>query len=442
MKISGWGNYPKIESNLLFFKGIEDLKQKMEALDHFVVRGSGLSYGDSSLNTNAISTLKFNRILDFDERKGIITAESGVCLKDITEAVILKGWFLSVTPGTKFITVGGAIASDVHGKNHHEMGTFSDHIRSMEIMLPDGQVFACSRSENHDLFRATCGGMGLTGIILNATIELKMIETAYIKQGYKRARNIDELIDLFEQFKDVSYSIAWVDCLSTKPNMGRGILIFGEHATKEDLGKLNGSKRPLFIGRKPTLRVPFEFPRFALNPFLGKTFNCLFFQSKSTIVETLIVNYDSFFYPLDRIHNWNRIYGNRGSTEYQLVFPNESSREGLKAVLNRIDNSGFHVFLAGLKLFGKQNDNLISCPMHGYTLALEFPIKKGLFQFLDDLDKLVLEYGGRLYLSKDVRMNDMMFRETYIHSDQFIKLKRSLDKHDKFQSLQSKRLKI
>jgi hypothetical protein len=183
-----------------------------------------------------------------------------------------------------------------------------------------------------------------------------------------------ELIDLFEQYKDVSYSIAWVDCLSPKPNLGRGILIFGEHASREDIDRGNGSRKSLFISRKPSLRVPFEVPRFALNPFLGKTFNCLFFHSKSTIVNTVMVDYDSFFYPLDRIHNWNRIYGTSGSTEYQVVFPKDSSREGLKSLITRLNNSGFNVFLAGLKLFGKQNDNLLSFPMHGYTLSLEFPI--------------------------------------------------------------------
>ena len=442
MKISGWGNYPRIESDLSFFKSVEDLKQKIETTGPFIVRGSGLSYGDSSLNKNTISTLKFNRILDFDEKQGIITCESGVRLKDIIEAVILKGWFLSVTPGTKFVTVGGAVASDVHGKNHHKAGAFSDYIRSMDIMLPDGQIITSSRSENYDLFKATCGGMGLTGIILHVTFALKRIETAYIKQGYKKARNLHELIDLFEQVKDVSYSIAWVDCLSRKPNMGRGILIFGEHATRKDLEKLDVSKKPLFIKKKAKLSVPFKFPNYTLNGFFGKIFNCFFFRKHSNAINTSIVDYDSFFYPLDRIRNWNRIYGPRGSAEYQLVFPKDSSRKGLKAVLDRINNSGIHVFFAGLKLFGRGNDNLISFPMHGYTLSLEFPISKGLFQFLNDLDRLILEYGGRLYMSKDVRMSGMMFRKTYINSDRFIKFKQTLDKSNKLQSLQSKRLEI
>lgn len=442
MKISGWGNYPRIESDLSSFKSVEDLKQNIKTIRPFIVRGSGLSYGDSSLNKNTISTLKFNRILDFDEKQGIITCESGVLLKDIIEIVILKGWFLSVTPGSKFVTVGGAVASDVHGKNHHKAGAFSDHLRSMDIMLPDGRIITCSRSENHDLFKATCGGMGLTGIILNVTFALKRIETAYIKQGCKKARDLDELIDLFEQFKNVSYSIAWVDCLSRKPNMGRGVLIFGEHATRKDLEKLGVSKKPLFIKKTAKLSIPFEFPNFALNEFSGKTLNRLFFHRHSDTINTSIVDYDSFFYPLDRIRNWNRIYGHRGSTEYQFVLPEESSREGLKAVLDRINNSKINVFFAGLKLFGRGNDNLISFPMHGYTLALDLPINKGLFQFLNDLDRLILEYGGRLYMSKDVRMSGMMFRKTYINSEKFINFKQMLDKSNKLQSLQSKRLGI
>ena len=442
MKISGWGNYPRIESDLLFFKSVEEVKQKINSMGSFIPRGSGLSYGDSSLSENTVSTLEFNRILYFDEQQGIITCEAGVRFKDIIEAVILKGWFLSVTPGTKFVTVGGAVASDVHGKNHHKVGTFSDHVLAIDIMLPDGHVVTCTRSENHDLFKATCGGMGLTGIILTATFALKRIETAYIKQTCKKARNLDELIDLFEQFKDVSYSIAWVDCLSRNINLGRGILILGEHATRKDIENLEISKKPLAVRKKPELNIPLMFPNFTLNWFSGKVFNNFFFSRNSHKAGSSIVDYDSFFYPLDRVHNWNRVYGHRGSTEYQFVLPKESSREGLMEIFDKINKSKIYSYFAGLKLFGKGNDNYLSFPMYGYTLALEFPVAKGLFELLADLDKLVLEYGGRLYISKDMRMSGMMFRKTYINSEKFQIYKQKLDKGNKLQSLQSKRLGI
>ncbi|HOP47954.1 MAG TPA: FAD-binding oxidoreductase, partial [Desulfobacteraceae bacterium] len=349
MRISGWGNYPKIESDLSYFKSVDELKELVANREHFIARGAGLSYGDSSLSKNTISTLEFNRILAFDEKQGIITCEAGVHFKDVIKAVILKGWFLSVTPGTKFVTVGGAVASDVHGKNHHKVGTFSDHVLAIDIMLPDGQVVTCSKSENHDLFKATCGGMGLTGIILTATFTLKRIETAYIKQAYKRAGNLDELINLFEQFRDVSYSIAWVDCLSKRSKLGRGILIYGEHATRKDLEEFHVSRKPLFIKKETKLSIPFEFPNFALNWFLGKTFNCLVFHKHSNTINTSIVDYDSFFYPLDRVHNWNRVYGHRGSTEYQFVLPKESSREGLMAIFDKINKSKIYSYFAGLK---------------------------------------------------------------------------------------------
>ena len=338
--------------------------------------------------------------------------------------------------------LGGAIASDVHGKNHHKDGSFSDHLISMDVMTSDGKAVTCSKTVNADLFKATCGGMGLTGIILNASFKLKRIETAYIKQTTIKAINIDETMDLFEKHGNFTYSVAWIDCLSKKENLGRSILMLGEHADSGDIKDLKVSKNALALKKKTALNIPVKFPNSILNSATARCFNFLYYHKHPDGIHESIVDYDSFFYPLDSIRNWNRIYGSRGFTQYQFVLPYDMSKEGLKKILTIISNSGRGSFLAVLKLFGKKNDNLLSFPMEGYTLALDFPITPGLFPFLDSLDKIVLDYGGRLYLSKDARMGRDMFIRGYEGAGRFIIAKHRLDKNNKFQSFQSKRLGV
>ncbi|GAX63006.1 dehydrogenase [Candidatus Scalindua japonica] len=442
MKLSGWGNYPVIDADIKKFSTDNGLKEHLRDKHPLITRGSGRSYGDSSLNKNIISLLSLNSIHDFDENNGTIKCDAGVSLDKIIDKCILKGWFLSVTPGTKFITVGGAIASDVHGKNHHKEGSFSDYIVSMDIMLPGGMIIRCSRVANYHLFLATCGGMGLTGIILNAVIRLKRIETAYIKQKTIRARNIYEMMELFEQYNNFTYSIAWIDCLSKGEKSGRGILMLGEHATTKDMKKSDISQNLLKIKKKKRFNIPFMFPDFTLNKLTVKIINVLIYNKHSKKAEDSIVDYDSFFYPVDGIHNWNRIYGKRGFTEYQFVLPKNACKDGIIKILRKVNESKMGSFFAGLKLFGKENANLISFPMEGFTLALDFPISSELFAFLDQLDEIVTDYGGRLYLTKDARMSAEMFKKSYNKSEEFIIYKHKLDKENQFQSLQSKRLNI
>ncbi len=438
MKISGWGNYPKIEAHVVKAGSAEKIQEFLNATDVFIPRGLGRSYGDSSLNNNILSTLNLNRMLSFDEKKGILSCESGVHLKDILEVFVPRGWFLPVTPGTKFVTVGGALASDVHGKNHHKEGSFSDHLVSMEILTSEGKSLTCSKSDNSDLFKTTCGGMGLTGIILNAAFKLKRIETAYIRQTTLKTKNLEETMDFFEKYGNVTYSVAWIDCLAKKDNLGRSILMLGEHAAFGDMK--SGTGNALVLPKKKHMNIPASFPNFVLNPLTAKCFNVLYYHKHSNTKSESMVDYDSFFYPLDSIYNWNRIYGSRGFTQYQCVLPFNMSKKGLREILTKISDSGIGSFLAVLKLFGKGNDNLLSFPMEGYTLALDFPISSGLFTFLEEMDKIVLDYGGRLYLSKDVRMRKEMFINSYSNAGEFISAKRLLDTGNKFQSLQSERL--
>lgn len=438
MKISNWGNYPVIDAEYKSFYTEEQLGTLLKESDECIARGLGRCYGDSALSSTIISTTRFNHMLSFDEETGLLECEAGVSLEEILDVFVARGWFLPVTPGTKFVTVGGAIASDVHGKNHHVSGSFSNQIVSMDVMTSDGKVHSCTKSKNKKLFWGTCGGMGLTGVILRASFHLIPIESAYIRQETIKAKNLDEIMDIFEESVEWTYSVAWIDCLASGENQGRSIMMRGEHAT---LDELKGDKKaaPLSLPEKRKLNVPFNFPSFALNTWSVKAFNELYYRKAPSGKTESIIGYDTFFYPLDAIHNWNRIYGKRGFTQYQFVLPKETSKEGLKRILDVIAASGQGSFLAVLKLFGKQDD-LLSFPKEGYTLALDFPITPTLFELFEELDRLVLEHEGRLYLTKDVRMDAAMMEKGYDKLEEFKAIKEQMDKRSLFHSLQSKRV--
>lgn len=433
--VTNWGKYPIITAKEKSFTQKDELSVFLKEESDIIARGLGRCYGDASLGDSIISTLKYDKVLYFDIKTGEIECEAGVSLADILGFVVPKGWFLPVTPGTKFITVGGAIASDVHGKNHHVEGCFSKHVSEMNILLADGSFVSCSSTHNKDLFEATCGGMGLTGIILSAKFQLKKIQTAYISQKQIKAKNLEEIIDLFQQYKDSTYSMAWIDCLKGGKQFGRSIMMAGEHALLDEVKKEN----PLILPHKMKLTMPFNLPGFVLNTFSVKAFNFLFYQKNIKKVIENVIPYEPFFYPLDAILEWNRMYGRAGFVQYQFVLPLENSHKGLKDILSRIRKKGMGSFLAVLKLFGKQ-DSLISFPMEGFTLALDFPIKKGLFDFLDELDKIVLDYGGRIYLTKDARMKPEVFWQSYPYLEKFIRIIEKYNPDYKFSSMQTKRL--
>jgi decaprenylphospho-beta-D-ribofuranose 2-oxidase len=436
--VANWGNYPVVEAEKLSFKTVRELCE-MTRSGSFIARGNGACYGDASLNAQTIlSTLKFDNILQFDEQKGIITCQTGITFDTLLNFLIPKGWFLPVTPGTKYITLGGAVASDIHGKNHHVDGSFGNHILNMELLLASGEVVSCNKENNPDLFMATCGGMGLTGVVLVVTFRLKKIETAYINQVSIKARNLDEIFDLFEKYKDTTYSVAWIDCLQGGSSLGRSLLMVGEHAKRADT---NVTELLRYIGSEQKLSVPITFPNFVLNKYSIKLFNFFFYYKQFKKIQKSIVTFDKFFYPLDFIKKWNRMYGNRGFVQYQFVLPLENSRVGLHKILEEINQQGMGSFLAVLKLFG-ESEGLMSFPMKGYTLALDFPIRDGLFDFLDKLDKIVLQQGGRIYLTKDARMKKEMFWQTYPNVEKFKNILKKYNPDFKWKSLQSDRLQI
>lgn len=436
--IANWGNYPVIEADVKPFTLVRELQNKLSRSNETIARGMGRCYGDAALSSTVFSTLHFNHILSFDESNGMMEVESGITLDAILDFIVPKGWFLPVTPGTKFITIGGAVASDVHGKNHHTEGSFRHHVIDLDVMLHDGDVITCSPTQHSDLFQATTGGMGLTGIITRVKFQLKKIETAYIKQKIIKAKNLTEIIELFETHSQYTYSVAWIDCLKTGAGFGRSILMLGEHAKRNELPDLL-QKDPLSLPKKKSLSLPFFLPSFLLNRYTVSAFNFLYYHKMRKKEINNIVSYEPFFYPLDAIQHWNKGYGKKGFVQYQFVLPLEA-REGLVEILRKINGNGHASFLAVLKIFG-EDESLISFPMKGFTLALDLPVRDRLFPFLNELDKLVLQYGGRIYMSKDARMKPEVFFKGYPQADRFLSIIHQYNP-GKFVSMLSKRLQI
>ena len=427
-KVTNWGNFPVVEKEVKSEDSLQKIKDFVKSNNEIIARGNGRCYGDASLSEHIFSTKRLNKFISFDRLNGIIECESGVLLADILEVVVPQGYFLYVTPGTKFISVGGAIASDVHGKNHHAEGCFSEYVIEFSLLNENGEVLKCSREENSEKFWSTIGGMGLTGIILSAKFKLKNIETAYIRQESIKAENLDEIFKLFEESEFWTYNVAWIDCLQTGKNIGRSIMMRGEHAFKHQLPK-KLQENPLRLKKKFSPTVPFYFPNFVLNNLTVKLFNLLYFNKQRSKEIKNYIDYETFFYPLDAVNDWNKIYGKTGFIQYQMVIPKEKGKEGMKRILETIAKSGNGSFLAVLKLFGKDNPEAYnSFPFEGYTLALDFKVNSKLKNLVEKLDAIVEEFGGRIYLTKDSMSKSSL--TNYLQNVQ----------NPKFVSLQHKRI--
>ncbi|MEW6077924.1 MAG: FAD-binding oxidoreductase [Thermodesulfobacteriota bacterium] len=429
MLLSGWGRYPRVEAQGSFYETEDEAAALVSAGHPWIAHGAGGSYGDSALNREVIFTRHYHRLIDLDEGRGIIRCAAGMTLAEIIDRTLPRGWFLKVTPGTRKITVGGAIAADVHGKNHHQQGCFSSSVLSFRLMLPDGRIMTCGRQENPDLFRATCGGMGLTGLVLDAALRLVRVNSAFIRERTIRCRGLNEILENLEHHQAVPYSVAWVDCLEKN---GRGLVMLGEHADDGDL-----SRPP-----PRSLSVPERFPSPLLNRFSVRLFNRLYFLAAGPSARTRRVSLDQFFYPLDRLDSWNRLYGPSGFIQYQFVLPDEAGTAGLRAVFGKMRDENVGPFLGVLKLFGPANDNPLSFPLKGCSLALDFPMHPRLFPFLDELDAIVIAHGGRHYLAKDARMKAGVFERGYPEAKNFRNIRQRYGLTEKINSLQSLRLHI
>ena len=432
MKMHGWGRYPVVNAEVYAPGTQGEFKTRLSVSTDagLTPRGLGRSYGDSSLGEHMLSSRRINHFLAFDSATGVLQCEAGVSLSDVLDVFVPEGWFLPVTPGTQFVTIGGAIASDVHGKNHHVAGCFCDHVEHLDILVDTERIIRCSPQEHPDLLHATCGGMGLTGMILSAAIRLKPIRNAFIDQTTFKARNLEESLDLFNIYADAPYSVAWIDCIAGGRSLGRSLLMTGDHAVEGTL-TLNSKSR---IG------LPIDMPSMLLNRHSIKAFNTLYYNRIKGVSVKSHVHYEPFFYPLDSISDWNRMYGKNGFTQYQFVIPQAAGHEAMAAILQTIVASGKGSFLAVLKVFGKQNDNLLSFPVEGYTLALDFKIESDLFPLIDRLDAMVLDYNGRIYLTKDARMSPLTFRSSYRKCDAFQAVRNTYGTSGRFISHQSKRL--
>lgn len=441
MKLSGWGRYPVLEARTHRPRSVDALRDLVLSEPNLIARGNGRAYGDSAINTSAtIETRHINRMIAFDPASGQLVAEAGVLLGDIIAAFLPRGWFPMVTPGTKFVTLGGAIATDVHGKNHHKDGSFRTCVDWIDVMGPDGEIRRCSTQDDATLFDHTLGGMGLTGIILRAAIYLRPVETAWICQKTIPAQNLKAAMVAFEASQDATYSVAWIDCLGTGGNLGRSLVMLGEHATRNDLS-LDKAQAPFQIKPKRKLSVPIDFPGLALNSLTVRAFNALYYWAGARKTGEKLVDWDSYFYPLDAILGWNRIYGRKGFAQFQCALPLDRSEAGLTALLAEIAKAGSGSFLAVLKRFGKQ-DSAFSFPMEGYTLALDFPVTTKTLALLERLDRITIDHGGRFYLAKDSRMSATTLRASDPRAADFHAHRDSHGFTSRFRSAQSERLAL
>lgn len=414
-----WGRYPTYDADVRPLHWQDEFPRIIDGVHHGALPvGMGRSYGDVCLlkDGTLVKTTGMNRLLGFDPATGVLTAEAGITLAQILDFAVPRGFFLPVTPGTKYVTLGGAIANDIHGKNHHVAGTFGCHVPQFELVRSDGTRLRCSPAENPDLFSATIGGMGLTGVITWAQLRLKPIVSRKVDYQGIQFHGIDEFLDLTAQSQNIEYTVSWIDVTSTGKNFARGIFMQGDHS------QVPGELKP---SSEPKLTFPLELPGWVLNGASVGLFNTLFFNKQMKPRVSALQDYEPFFYPLDAVLKWNKMYGKRGLLQFQYVIPWEHAREGTIAILHEVARSGLASFLAVLKAFGDvPSPGMMSFPKPGITLALDFPIKpEKSFALFDRLAEMTHEFGGRLYPAKDARMTAPQFQAFYPQWPQFARFK-------------------
>jgi hypothetical protein len=411
--IAGWGNYPRIKAEIKSASDLSQVIDRIKSQSNIIARGNGRSYGDAALSTTVLSTLHLNRIVQFDIDKGTFTAESGVLLKNVLDLIVPQGYFLPVTPGTQYITLGGAIAADIHGKNHPFLGSFSNHVLKFDMIDEKGTLITCSPYQNSSLFWNTCGGMGLTGIIIKATVQLMKIKSSFLKIKKTSLVGLEALLDHFRLHSQDGYSVAWVDTTAQENNKIKSIHTFGQHLNAIELPAPIKNKA-LQLKSTPIFEIPFVCPSFTLNQGVLKVFNHYYFAKNSGTESNQIEHFNSFFFALDAIGSWYRLYGPKGFLQYQFVLPYDQCQHGFDKVFQKVRVCGEPVFLAVLKMLGESHpDSIMSFAMPGYTLALDFKYSQKTLNLLNDLDKIVLDFGGRVYLAKDARMQAKIFKATY-----------------------------
>jgi|TARA_B100001964_G_scaffold52654_1_gene59622 FAD/FMN-containing dehydrogenase len=431
--LSGWGNNINIESNIYFPKNDEDISNlfSQDKILNLIPRGLGRSYGDCSLAENVISLKDYKKFINFDNQLGIIECSANCSLSELLKLIVKKSWFFNVTPGSKFVTIGGAIASDVHGKNHHLDGSFSDYVISFKIITGEGILYNCDKKENSDLFHATCGGMGLTGIIVSAKIKLLKIKSKFINTQIIKTKNLKDTILKFKELKNQKYLVAWIDALSKNESIGRSVIFIGNHSDDGNLELLQRKK----------IKIPSIFPGFILNQYTIKLFNktyYFFHRNKKKFKQSL----DNFFYPLDNINNWNNLYGKNGFIQIQVLIEKEDSEKIIGEILKFFQEKNQFSFLSTIKELGSGNANYLSFPCGGYTLTLDLKMNGNLKDVYREFELLLKNYKTKIYLTKDSLMSEQYFKNTYKNFNKFIEIKEKYDPSKLISSFQSRRLGI
>ncbi|MCK1713754.1 MULTISPECIES: FAD-binding oxidoreductase [unclassified Bradyrhizobium] len=436
--LSGWGRFPVVDSDVLRPRSFEAVGEAVAAVSGCVARGNGRAYGDAGIGAvRTIAMRAFDRVRSFDSATGRIRLEAGVLLSDLIDTFGPRGFLPFVVPGTRFVSVGGAIAADVHGKNHHCEGGFGRYVDSILLRTGQGETIEASREQNADAFFATVGGMGLTGVILEAAIRLRPVETGWIRERVVSAADLDAAMRALDASDSATYSVAWIDCAAGGSNLGRSLIYLGEHAGADELV---GSAERFPVGQDSGLAMPIDFPSMTLNRYSIRAFNELYYRMGARRAGgSHVVSLFPYFFPLDSIGGWNRIYGKRGFLQHQCVIPEKGARDVLGEILARVAKRGDASFLAVLKKLG-QGDGILSFPLPGYTLALDFPLRGEILNFLDEIDRLVVAAGGRLYLAKDARQSRATFEAGYPALKRFNAIRKSLDPAGNIRSKLSQRL--
>lgn len=441
--LSGWGHFPAVTTDVQRPEQLRILPELLAGSHPLIARGLGRSYGDEAVCSQGSTVLmtRLNRFLALeepDQAGATLRCEAGVSFAEIIDHLLPRGYFLPVTPGTKFITVGGAIANDVHGKNHHGDGSFASCLVDFELLLPSGDQIRCSRTEHPDVFWATLGGIGLTGIVIEARLRLRRVPSAYLTVQYLRSRNLAETVDLFRSTDAAErYSVAWVDCLARGSGAGRAVLMNGDHTPVSELpAPLRAA--PYVVHRPRPKTVPVTPRRSVVNRFTTTAFNALYYAAHPT--RKTVVDYNRFFYPLDGVQNWHRIYGATGFVQCQAVFPEEEGPRALAEMLARLAEARKPSFLAVLKRMGEASGGLLSFPRRGWTLAVDISVTRDLPPFMDALHERILGYGGRVYLAKDATLSARLFERMYPEADAFASVRDRCDPGHRLSSAMSMRL--
>lgn len=443
-RLAGWGRLPVADAPQACPSTKSELSSAWAASGCRISRGLGRAYGDAAIPAAggfALSALGLSKMVSFDEVSGVLVAEPGVSLAEIIETFLPRGWFLPVVPGTKFVTLGGAVAADIHGKNHHVDGTFGVHVAWLDLLLPTGGSLRCSEVQEAAVFRATIGGMGLTGHITRIAIRLRRVPSAWCKVRTLRGRDLSHTLELLAA-NDGSYrhTVAWMDCVAVGDRLGRGVVMLGNEATPAELPP-KAAAAPHRLPSKVKLAVPFDLPDFALGPLTVGAFNTCYYGLAKDAEQ--LVDFEKFFFPLDAIRDWNRIYGRRGFAQFQAYFPDATAEAGLRACLDAIGRSRQASFLAVLKRSGPANDFPLSFLDLGYTLALDLPgPAKSLTPLMAELDAILAAHRGKVYFAKDAFVSPSLIPAMYPRLDEFRRVQRALDPSGTVRSLLSTRLKL